>query len=369
VICELPADQSSRGAFWGHLERLVQACTLVIDRPKGSAHPRYPDLIYPLDYGYLQNSWAMDGDGVDGWIGSLPDRRLGSILITVDLLKQDVEIKLLLGCTPAEEQIVLDFHHTAPSPAEHSMRTWLLRRNEGVRPDSLRLDLAAPGRRSAARMRRGALAKKHAAALNNPGAVLLALLRSRRSTRHFLPGPIEEQTLLRLLEAATWAPSAHHRQPWRFVVLCSAAARARLVQAMEAEHRRDLVAGGLPADQVEAQLQRSRQRILEAPAVVLLCQDISVEDQYTDSSRQQAETWMGGQGVAMAGFALLLVAHAEGLAGVWMCAPLFAQAAARQALDLPETWLPQGLVLLGYPAKMPEARPRIPVEQVTRFIR
>ena len=197
---------------------------------------------------------------------------------------------------------------------------------------------------------------------------MLAFLGSRRSVRRFLARQVPEETLHRLLEAATWAPSAHHRQPWRFVVLCSAAAREKLVGAMELEHRRDLIAVGSTPEQVEAQLSRSRQRIFDAPAVVLLCQDSSVGDAYPDAARQQAEIWMGGQGVAMAGYALLLAAHAEGLGGVWMCAPLFAQAAARQALDLPESWLPQGLVLLGYTAKKPEVRLRRPIDQVTRFI-
>lgn len=36
-------------AFWASLDALVRRCPLVIDRPRGSAHPRYPDFIYPLD--------------------------------------------------------------------------------------------------------------------------------------------------------------------------------------------------------------------------------------------------------------------------------------------------------------------------------
>ena len=111
----------NKAAFWESLERLVQVCPLLIDRPRGSAHPRYPDLIYPLDYGYLQNSRAMDGGGVDVWAGSLPERALEALLVTVDTLKQDVEIKLLLGCTPAEQQIALDFHNSASGSGESSM--------------------------------------------------------------------------------------------------------------------------------------------------------------------------------------------------------------------------------------------------------
>jgi nitroreductase len=91
-----------------------------------------------------------------------------------------------------------------------------------------------------------------------------------------------------------------------------------------------------------------------------------VGDNYPDARRQQAEYLMSVQSVAMAGQNLLLAAHAEGLGGVWVCAPLFAQEAVRQALNLPGEWHPQGMLLLGYPAVVPKTRPRRPVSEVTR---
>ena len=100
--------------FWDHLDRLITASVVVIDRPRGSAHPRYPEHIYPLDYGYLDGTTAGDGAGIDVWIGSEPREqgraaRVGAILCTVDLLKRDVEIKILLGCTPEDRQAILAF--------------------------------------------------------------------------------------------------------------------------------------------------------------------------------------------------------------------------------------------------------------------
>ena len=77
---------------------------------------------------------------------------------------------------------------------------------------------------------------------------------------------------------------------------------------------------------------------------------------------------MGVQSVALAGGHMLLAAHAQGLAGVWMCAPIFAPAAVRQSLKTPEDWHPQALILLGYPAKIPPPRPRQQPEQVSRFL-
>jgi inorganic pyrophosphatase len=95
--------------FWDYLDRLVAACSLVIDRPKGSAHPRLSEAIYPLDYGYLAGTTANDGAGVDVWRGSGDPKALDAVALTVDLFKQDVEIKLLLGCREDEKQVILDF--------------------------------------------------------------------------------------------------------------------------------------------------------------------------------------------------------------------------------------------------------------------
>jgi inorganic pyrophosphatase len=90
--------------FWDYLDELVRTSRLVIDRPRGSRHPRIPELVYPLDYGYLAETTSGDGHGVDVWLGSLVPPKLDSVLITVDLYKRDVEIKLLLGCTLAEKE-------------------------------------------------------------------------------------------------------------------------------------------------------------------------------------------------------------------------------------------------------------------------
>ena len=97
--------------FWQAIDKLVSSGKIVIDRPKGSAHPRYPEIIYDLDYGYIENTASMDGGGIDLWRGSLPDAECDAIICTVDLLKRDSEIKLLIGCTDEEKQIAYEFHN------------------------------------------------------------------------------------------------------------------------------------------------------------------------------------------------------------------------------------------------------------------
>jgi inorganic pyrophosphatase len=97
--------------FWTSLDELVSSSEIIIDRPKGSRHPRYPDLIYPVDYGYLDGTSSADGGGIDVWRGSDPGERIDAIICTIDLKKKDSEIKILIGCTEEEKKTVYDFHN------------------------------------------------------------------------------------------------------------------------------------------------------------------------------------------------------------------------------------------------------------------
>ena len=96
--------------FWKDMELLIQSSSIIIDRPKNSAHPRYPGMINPLDYGYLENTTASDGGGVDVWLGTADTKRLTGILCTFDTLKRDAEIKILLGCSAKDVETIIEFH-------------------------------------------------------------------------------------------------------------------------------------------------------------------------------------------------------------------------------------------------------------------
>lgn len=96
--------------FWRALDSLVDNSEIVIDRPKGTVHPKYPDFIYKVDYGYLKNTSSMDGAGIDVWIGS-GEKKIDAIMCIVDLMKRDSEIKILIGCTEEEKQIVYQTHN------------------------------------------------------------------------------------------------------------------------------------------------------------------------------------------------------------------------------------------------------------------
>ncbi|MGN0387803.1 MAG: inorganic pyrophosphatase [Suilimivivens sp.] len=100
----------SNDDFWKALDSLVDNSEIIIDRPKGTAHPKYPDFIYKVDYGYLKNTSSMDGAGIDVWVGS-GDKQIDAIMCIVDLMKRDSEIKILIGCTEEEKQSVYKTHN------------------------------------------------------------------------------------------------------------------------------------------------------------------------------------------------------------------------------------------------------------------
>ena len=96
--------------FWNALDELVSNSEIVIDRPRGSAHPRFPNFIYKADYGYLKDTASMDGAGIDVWVGS-GEKKIDAIMCIVDLMKRDSEIKILVGCTEEEKLEVYKTHN------------------------------------------------------------------------------------------------------------------------------------------------------------------------------------------------------------------------------------------------------------------
>lgn len=176
-------------------------------------------------------------------------------------------------------------------------------------------------------------------------------LRARRSIRKFNGQRIPAEVLREILETATFAPSAHGLQPWRFVLVESENAKSALGKALTEQMRSDMKAENAPKTEIRSRAERSLRRIAEAPHIVLLCRDSQAV-----RAQSHQEDLMSIQSVAMAGLQLMLAAHARGLGSNWICWPLYAQAETIRALDLPKTWEPQGMVFLGYPVETPQPK-------------
>ncbi|MCS7139617.1 MAG: nitroreductase family protein [Candidatus Nezhaarchaeota archaeon] len=197
---------------------------------------------------------------------------------------------------------------------------------------------------------------------------LLELLRARRTIRVFEDRDVPLELVLKALEAATWAPSAHNSQPWRFIVIGRGEVRRRLVESMSKKFMEDLIKDGVPRDEAELIVSSSAERFMKAPLLVLFCLAKEDLERYPDERRSRAEWIMGVQSVAVAIENFLLALHALGLAGCWRCAPLFAQEEVERVLNLPEDYEPQAIVEVGYPAEKPSMPARKPLNQVLMLI-
>ncbi len=96
------SPQPGAREFFSLLDRMVADSRVVIDRQRGRPHPRIPEAIYPLDYGYLDGTRGADGEGIDVFVGTATGTEVAGILLTADPVKRDVEIKVLLKCSPQE---------------------------------------------------------------------------------------------------------------------------------------------------------------------------------------------------------------------------------------------------------------------------
>lgn len=197
---------------------------------------------------------------------------------------------------------------------------------------------------------------------------LATLLRSRRSVRKYQARPVSREQIEQIVEAARWAPSPHGRQPWRFVVLTRQEPKTLLADRMGVTWRENLEMDGQDAKIVNIRLEKSRQRILTAPAIILPCLYLEELDRYPDEKRQSDETIMAIQSLGAAIQNMLLMTYDLGLDAGWMCAPLFCPEVVCEALDLDRHLIPHALITVGYAAADPQRRERLPLESlIVRF--
>lgn len=98
---------------WAAWETLIEKNGYTIDRPFRSAHPSYPEIIYPINYGYINHTIGSDGEEVDLYIGTATNKLVAAIA-TTDFRKGDKEWNLIYNCTPEEIYLVNGFINYDP---------------------------------------------------------------------------------------------------------------------------------------------------------------------------------------------------------------------------------------------------------------
>jgi coenzyme F420-0:L-glutamate ligase/coenzyme F420-1:gamma-L-glutamate ligase len=182
-------------------------------------------------------------------------------------------------------------------------------------------------------------------------------IRTRRSLRQLAEQPVPHELIDRVLEMAALAPAPHHTRPWRYVIVLPRW-RERLAELMGETWRADLERDGHPEELITRLLRKSRRQITSAPALLLACLTHEGLRDWPDERRARNEFAMAQQSVGASMQNIMLAAHALGLASYWISAPLFAPEACREALALPEDWIAQAFIALGYPADGAAPKPR-----------
>jgi coenzyme F420-0:L-glutamate ligase / coenzyme F420-1:gamma-L-glutamate ligase len=182
------------------------------------------------------------------------------------------------------------------------------------------------------------------------------VLAARRTVREFTQAPVPGPAVDRAIAAAVTAPAPHHSQPWRFVVLESAGARARLLDDMLAAWRADLTADGFTPDQIARRVRRG-DVLRRAPLLIVPCLVADAAHRYPDDRRNASERAMFLVSMGAAVENLLVALAVEGLGSCWVSSTLFCREVAAAALGLPAGWEPMGTVGVGHPAAPAPARP------------
>ena len=188
----------------------------------------------------------------------------------------------------------------------------------------------------------------------------LEAVATRRSIRKFKDTPLPEESLHKILTAATQAPSGKNRQPWNFI----------LVKGDKRNEMVDIMRKGIAKMKAQGEDVGSSERtasIMEqAPITIFIFNPYGMHPWLPHSIRQSFENIVDVQSVGAAIQNMLLAAQELGIGSLWICNVFY-------AYEELCSWLGEegqmvAAVSLGYPGESPNARPRKSITEVIRWM-
>ena len=194
---------------------------------------------------------------------------------------------------------------------------------------------------------------------------LIEMLKNRRSykLKFNTNKSIDIKIIEECIELSSWAPSAHNRQHWRYIILDKSDVRETLIANMNKKLREDLIKDGKSPEFIQNKINKTNLNFSEAPYLILSCLDETCLDKYLEIERAHSEFIMGVQSVSASATYLLLAFELKGLSACWYCAPLFVKDMIKKELNLPEAFIPMAFYTVGYPLMEQKAPARKKLEK------
>jgi len=176
---------------------------------------------------------------------------------------------------------------------------------------------------------------------------IFEVIQDRRSIRTYTNQEVPTGVVEEILEAARLAPSGSNTQPWRFIVVRSDEARARIVQACH-----------------------NQQWMNQAPVHIVCIADVQaqyseVRELSIDEHSTEPEVKRVIRCTAIAIEHLVLQAQAIGLSTCWVA--WFTQSEIRPVLAIPEDKYVVAVITVGYSENRPAPRPRKTMNEIVRY--
>ncbi|MEM9106623.1 MAG: nitroreductase [Pseudomonadota bacterium] len=178
-------------------------------------------------------------------------------------------------------------------------------------------------------------------------------IQSRRSIRRYQPQPIPDEIIRQILSAAVWSPSAHNRQPWRFVVI-TGEARQRITEQLAA------IAFAREPDMPEEMREKEMTRLTRAPVAIVV---ISGAKEHV-----KIPEWEQILSAGAVCLNLFMAANALGFGANWLTEWYSYDEEAMQLLDVQPGERVAGILHVGTPTIPPTDRPRPDVDSLLTWV-
>lgn len=177
-------------------------------------------------------------------------------------------------------------------------------------------------------------------------------LKTRRSVRAFQKTDIDKHVIERIINMASWSPSPMNTQPWSFTIL-RGQQRDALVKIISGypDYLQDIFDGSGIAltNDMTSFVESFSKDLGGAPVIIVISVNKYLGSHWQDLARRAG---------VMAGYALMLAAHAEGLGTVYLTSSLAMEDRIKDFLKIYNQEI-SIVIPLGYPQELPESTGRM----------